>query len=363
LAEHARRLFHRDEEISQHYNQAIAGGKWSHMMDQTHIGYSSWQEPPQNVMPKVETIELPAIGSLAVAVEGSDEYWPHKSQNLALPKLNSVDHERHYFEVFNRGKSRVSYSIATDVPWLRVVRDPSSAESDGVLEQQQRHWVEVDWAKLSPGEHRATIKIASSDGAGVNVDVTADHFAPSLPDRFAGHVDTNGYVSIDAEHFGGAFAADPIEWQIVPGLGRTQSGVIATPVTAASQLPGDGTPHLQYPVFLSKEGVVKVQAYVSPTLNFHNSKGLRYAVSFDDQPPQIVNIHDGETLQAWEKWVADNINITSSEHQLATSGVHVLKFWRVDPGVVLQKLIVDTGGLRPSYLGPPESMRRTPSSP
>jgi hypothetical protein len=39
------------------------------------------------------------------------------------------------------------------------------------------------------------------------------------------------------------------------------------------------------------------------------------------------------------------------------AGQHVLKFWMVDPAVVLQKLVIERGTIRPSYLGPPESYR------
>jgi hypothetical protein len=169
-------------------------------------------------------------------------------------------------------------------------------------------------------------------------------------------VESDGYVSIEAEHFNRAVDAPPIRWRRIPDFGRTLSGVTPFPVTVASHEPGDDSPRLEYRVYLSSTGDVKVHAYVSPTLNYHNTEGLRYAVSFDDQPPQIVNIHAGESLQVWERWVANNINETVSEHLLDEAGPHVLKFWMVDPGVVLQRIVVATGDVRPSYLGPPESI-------
>jgi len=64
----------------------------------------------------------------------------------------------------------------------------------------------------------------------------------------------------------------------------------------------------------------------------------------------------GDGNRAWEVMVSNNAQDAVSRHRV-TAGTHVLKFWRVDPGVVLQRLVIDAGGLKPSYLGPPESVR------
>ncbi|HEY0724041.1 MAG TPA: hypothetical protein VGD41_08685, partial [Pyrinomonadaceae bacterium] len=47
-----------------------------------------------------------------------------------------------------------------------------------------------------------------------------------------------------------------------------------------------------------------------------------------------------------------------STHDVATAGAHTLKIYMVDAGVVLDKIVIDTGGLKPSYLGPPETRVR-----
>ncbi|MEV5157610.1 hypothetical protein [Streptomyces sp. NPDC053728] len=91
--------------------------------------------------------------------------------------------------------------------------------------------------------------------------------------------------------------------------------------------------------------------------------GLTYAVSFDDDAPQSVDItgvtgsDDGVMNPQWARNTSDNVNRTATTHRIGRAGAHVLKFWMVDPTVVIQNLVVDTGGLKPSYLGPPESLR------
>jgi hypothetical protein len=106
---------------------------------------------------------------------------------------------------------------------------------------------------------------------------------------------------------------------------------------------------------------VTVVAHLAPTQKFRPGDGLRYAVSFDDEPPQLANMHADESLAAWERAVADGAAVIRTKHTVK-HGSRVLKFWAVDPGVVLQKLIVNTGTMKPSYLGPPESPKVVPAA-
>jgi len=99
-----------------------------------------------------------------------------------------------------------------------------------------------------------------------------------------------------------------------------------------------------------------VAAYLSPTLNFQNNKPIHYAVSIDDEKPQVVELNPEKGDRNWDRNVAENINIRTTIHQTGKPGAHTLKIWMVDPGVVLQKLVVSPENYKEeTYLGPPES--------
>jgi len=132
------------------------------------------------------------------------------------------------------------------------------------------------------------------------------------------------------------------------------------PVTAESTKPGENAPRLEYKMYLFTAGDLRVDAILDPTLNFVPGRGLRYAISFDDQPPQTIDALADRSTEAWSTAVKDGVRKSSSTHQIAAPGYHTLKIWMVDPAVVLQKLVIDLGGVRPSYLGPPESFHNSP---
>lgn len=219
----------RDSLLTHHYNKVISNGKWDHMMDQIHIGYTSWNSPKKRTMPKVTRI-------------------PEKERTYTFQ--------------------------------------------------------EVD-----------------------------------------------GYVAMEAEHFTRAIAEGETSWNIIPDFGKTLSGVTTIPVTKTPE-----RMYLEYDVEMKKTGKVRVDLLLAPTLNFNDNEGLSYAVSFDGDKEQIINFN-GHYKGDLGKWQANPIIESRSIHQLDKKGKHTLRIRPLNPGIVIEKIMIHAGGLKNSYLGAPETCK------
>ena len=349
LAEEARRLFARDREIRRRYEEQTAGGRWAHMMSQTHIGYTGWQQPEQDVMPEVRTIDLPERAAMGVALEGSDDSWPGASATARLPAFDIFNRQQRRIEIFNRGSTAFQVTARSSAPWIRLPAGPIEVASGVDVP------VEIDWTAAPPGRRSAPVLLRGSEGSEVTVEV--ETFNPAGAENVAGFVESGGVIAIEAAHHDRAVGGSGVEWRTIPNLGF-QSGVTAFPVTAPPQILRPDGPRLEYSVHLFEAGEVELQLILSPTLDYRGRGGLRYAVSIDDEPPQIVNVHAGTTDADWNRAVADNRWVRTTRHRIASPGRHLVRLWLVDPGLVFQRLDVATAPFPQTYLGPPESVRR-----
>ena len=363
MAARVRELFQVDRDLATHFNKTLAGGKWDHFMDQVHIGYTSWNEPPQDNLNAVKLTELtiPAAAAMGVAVEGSTSAWFPGSTATgvpALPLFDALNRQRSYIDVFNRGAEPFAFTATASAPWITV------STSRGTVDTDTRVWVDVDWSRAPAGDATGTVTV-SGTGRDVTVGVTARTPAAVTRTTLDGFVETAGYVSIEAEHFTKKTDAGDSRWMRIEDFGHTLSGMRATtPVDAAPLTPGSGAPSLDYRMYLFTPGAAAVKLTVAPTLNFQPNRPLRVAVSIDDEAPQVVtlvpaNFSANNGNREWEASVRNNARFSTTSHPIAAAGYHTLKIWMVDPAVVVQKIVVDTpeSVKAPSYLGPPESYR------
>jgi hypothetical protein len=187
---------------------------------------------------------------------------------------------------------------------------------------------------------------------------------PDLPPRPAAKaaatfIEKDKVVAMEAEHPTRKIARGDAQWQIIPGLGRTGDTIAVFPVTVASVDPANvasQSPALEYDFTTTSSGETKITTYNLPTRRINDTRGLRYAIAIDDAAPQVVDYNIvNETDRRWSRNVMWNASVDSTTHTIAAPGKHTLKVWMVDPGVVMDKIVIDLGGAKESYLGPPET--------
>ena len=344
-AQQTRDAFAYDAQLTDAYNHKLLNGRWDHMMDQTHIGYTYWNEPPLNAMPAVTQVQAPERGSLGVSVEGGSGFRP------SLGTFDSVAQQARTLTVFDRGRTPVDYRITTSAPWIAV--SPAS----GSVSKQQDVAVSIDWASAPAGAAEGFVTVMPESGPAIRIPLEVDRIAGLTRVNAQGFVESDGIVAIEAADTASRASDGDIHWGELPGYGATRSAMTIFPVTAGSSL--HSSAELAYRVFLTDSGAMTLQATLAPTQNFVPGRGLRFAVSVDDGPRTVVDTLAHSDQKDWAEAVSDGVRLVSRPITFPSSGYHTLHIWAVDPGIVLERLVVyRSGALRASYLGPPESFHR-----
>ncbi|HEY5810574.1 MAG TPA: glycosyl hydrolase 115 family protein [Povalibacter sp.] len=197
-----------------------------------------------------------------------------------------------------------------------------------------------------------------SDGAAKKIEFTTVYTAAS------------DIVSIEAPRYSRAINGKGLRWQAIPNLGRTLGAVTAFPQGRAPTTQADAV-RLEYDTTVSRAGDLTVQLYLSPTLDTIGGGSLRIGVSIDDRPMQtlvdkLLPAPNATTLQEqrdWNQAVEDNARMLQTAFTDVSAGQHVIKIWRLDDNVVLQKLVAGPGPVPLTYLGVPSASQRSSGEP
>lgn len=351
------------------YNERISGGKWHHIMSR-EMGPGQWKSmrsTPPEIPSDVLNLKVPEASGLGVAIEGRAEPVREGTADAALPALDVYTRGTRFVDIFNKGRAPAEWAARAKEDWIKLSRTRGEIRVGPTVREglpldlpgDARVLVSVDWSKAPKGERvEGTIEIG---GAGSKRTVKVPVFNPASPrpESLTGFVESNGVVSIEAEHFDAKTDRAGAAWQVIPGLGRTGDSVAVFPEDAPSvelRRAALEAPALEYRMHLFHAGDFVLTFYLIPTHPVRGAGGLRFAYGFDGAGPRELAASAGVEVTSKE-WSQNVLNATTkvSVPVKLDPGAHVLRIYLLDPGVVLDKIVLNTGGLRPSYLGPPET--------
>ncbi|KAH6951889.1 hypothetical protein DER45DRAFT_389502 [Fusarium avenaceum] len=369
-------LFDADFDLSEEYH-GLLNGKWNHILMQPHYGYEdTWHAPSRDMIGGLCFVQRrqnsnPIVGQMGVAVEGhegvrvgrineeSERTHPSRRDlvpGLTLGTMSRYGPEYRWFDIFTRGVPTINWTGSAPHSWVVL------SEQSGVLvpgQDDARIQISILWDQVPDDfQDEVLIDVRSKEGDFEQVHLPID--VRLVPDSFKGHfVAHDGCVSIPATH---CQAKPP--YTILPDAGRLETGSLTL---APGTKVNDSIPYIQYPFYLfTKAAKASLLLYFGTTLDLSSEDILTYTVQLDDgeshtyplqkrTPESEKNAADKGWASADGWFFAASDNVWVREHDLMglEAGAHTLGIKLGHANMLLEKIVIDCGGVSKSYLGPP----------
>lgn len=381
LARRALELFDADFDLSEAFH-ALLGGKWQHIMCQPHVGFGgTWHAPSRDMIGGLCYVQArqrsnPIAGHMGVMVEGHEGVRPgvvnensdftHPSRGdlvpgLTLGVMSRYGPAKRWLELFTRGPVTVHWTTETPFAWVRLSR------AEGTLvpgEKDQRLEVHIDWRRVPADfDEDILIEVRSAEGdfEHVHLPITGRRIPNSFTEGF---VEADGHVCMPPTACQNLSAP----YRVLPDVGRSPLGSISrAPLPAVDDDLAADPEWLDYKFFtFGSKATSELVLYFNMTLyQDPPSDVLKYAFSIDDGPVHVQNLLDEDPVGrdpelpsagGWLEAVQDCVWRKTHHLDVGTGGVHILHVRLFHSNLILEKIVLDFGGVKDSYLGPPSSL-------
>lgn len=323
-----------------YYNDKLAGGKWQRIMNPYNKSL-----PVIEGMPALAAAPSAAASALGVVAEGQTT----GAESAAL-RFSVYTQDTRFVDIFTKGSAGFSWTASPSASWIQL------SKASGTLTDEERIQVAIDWQAAPLGDSTGTVTITSG-ASSKTVTLNVSNPMSPRPEQVDGYIEANGYVALEAENFHERVNRGGAEWRVLTGLGRSGDSVKVFPDVSASVTADYATSaaELDYKIYFFTTGTFPITVFRIPTLNTNGS--CRLALALDSGAAQTLRGADATDDAAWSTNVVEHIEKLSTTIQVTTPGYHTLRVWKVDPSIAFDRIVIDTGGLAASYLGPPESYR------
>lgn len=372
FAQKSAAAFERIQKETHYFNNELAGGKWKNIMNMAprHLPVFDPVTSTNAVAGKKPELKL--------ALESYEMEVNHRTENSyadVLPVFNAYVKNQYYIDVFMKGEGTVNWQAKPKADWIKISQQQGTLDNNE--NSQQRIWVSIDWDKVPKGENKkeaplghdyqlippsykvnSAIEFVSKDTL-ITIGVSAFNPKFEALKDYKGFVEDKGYVSINAVNYLNKKDGTAAKWETFEGIGYAGKVSVALPRTADSEVDLKtikvNSPVMEYDFYTFNFGDAKINVQIVPTHAFYEGKGVRCAVAIDDAEPVILDFQTFGRSDEWMQNVLKNAAVKSAKQIVNKAGKHTLKVWMVDPGVMIDQILIDLGGWRDSYAFPPET--------
>ena len=169
-----------------------------------------------------------------------------------------------------------------------------------------------------------------------------------------------GVVSMNAAHYSHAEGVGQSQWKVLEDLGISGSSVELPLAESKPEQQAGGA--VEYEFGTVSHAAAKMELFWLPSFAVDSAHRLRYRVTVDGGSAEVIDLAGKSewkenSAPSWEKNVLRGAAIDEIAVGEMRPGKHRVRIEPLDPGMVLEHVLVSFPGAAPSYPVPPESVQ------